>query len=345
MHNQDDSPSIAHPSLGPNELRVYECAAGFPRFSVGDLAAEMGLSEAEVEPVLQRLTALRLLRRSTAHPDLLTTVSPESAREQITRPVLRQISRLQADADRLRDQLDQLVPLYDKGAAHQLRREGVEVVPELAAVRQRLAELAAGARSEVLTSQPGGARPEEVLTEAMGRTKAVLARGIAMRTLYQHTAQFSQSTVAYVDQVAPLGAEIRTLGDGFNQLIVFDREVAVIQLRGNPLGAALIRDPHAVDFIVASFERAWAAAVPFPTAHGRAEAIAASENIKADIVRLLTAGDEDKAVARRMGMSIRTCQRHITEIMNRLGARNRVQLGYLLQQQEARDPAGSHQTE
>ncbi|MFI6684064.1 LuxR C-terminal-related transcriptional regulator [Streptomyces sp. NPDC050485] len=221
---------------------MYKCAARFLRFSVADLAAETGLPEAEVESVLRRLTALRLLRRSTAHPDLLTTVSPESAREQVTRPMLQQISLLQADADRLRDQLDQLVPL---------------------------------------------------------------------------------------------GAEIRTLGDGFNQLIVFDREVAVIQLRGNPLGAALIRDPHAVDFIVAAFERAWAAAVPFPTAHGRAQAIAASENIKADIVRLLTAGDEDKAVARRVGMSIRTCQRHITEIMNRLGARNRVQLGHLLHQQEA----------
>ncbi|MFF9765291.1 LuxR C-terminal-related transcriptional regulator [Streptomyces sp. NPDC014636] len=220
---------------------------------------------------------------------------------------------------------------------HRLRREGVEAVPDLDDVRKRLTQLSENVRTEVLTSQPGGARPEEVLTEAMERTKAVLARGIRMRTLYQHTAQFSQATVAYVDHVTPLGAEIRTLGDAFSRTIVFDRDVAVVPLRGNPRGAALIRDPHVVDFVVATFERAWAAAVPFPAEHGRAQAIAASEDIKADVVRLLAAGHDDKAIARRMGMTIRTCQRHITEIMSRLGARSRVHLGCLIHQQRLLD--------
>ncbi|MFI9244981.1 LuxR C-terminal-related transcriptional regulator [Streptomyces sp. NPDC053086] len=220
---------------------------------------------------------------------------------------------------------------------HRLRREGVEAVPDLDDVRKRLTQLSENVRTEVLTSQSGGARPEEVLTEAMKRTKAVLARGIRMRTLYQHTAQFSQATVAYVDHVTPLGAEIRTLGDAFSRTIVFDRDVAVVPLRGNPRGAALIRDPHVVGFVVATFERAWAAAVPFPAEHGRAQAIAASEDIKADVVRLLAAGHDDKAIARRMGMTIRTCQRNITEIMSRLGARSRVHLGCLIHQHRLLD--------
>ena len=337
MHGNDEAGQSDLPRLSPVEVRVYECATRVLRFSVAELAEAAGLPDRTTEAAVRRLAELRLLRRSTDYPELLTAVSPESARQQLTRPVLRRIAQLQATADRLSEDLDQLVPAYDAGAAHQVRREGVEVIPELSAVRHRLAELAAGVRSEVLTSQPGGARSEEVLSEAMDRTKRVLASGVQMRTLYQHTAQFSQTTVAYVEQVTSLGAEIRTLGDGFSQVIVLDREVAVIPLRGNPVGAALVRDPHMVDFIVAAFERAWSSAAPFPSEHGRAQAIAASETIKADIIRLLLTGEDDKVVARRMGMSIRTCQRHITEIMNRLGARNRVHLGFLLSRQDGSD--------
>ncbi|MYW67535.1 hypothetical protein GTY65_26205 [Streptomyces sp. SID8379] len=321
------------PLLSPTELRVYKSAAAVLRFSLADLAAATGLTEPEISAAVERLGELKLLRRSSYGPDLFTTVSPDSAREQLTRPLHRQITELQTASDRLREQLAQLSPVYEGGISHRLRKEGVEVVPDLAQVRVRLTELSASLRTEVLTSQPGGARAEEVLTEALARTRAVLARGIRMRTLYQHTAQFSQSTVAYADHVMPLGAEIRTLGDGFNRTIVFDRDVAVVPLRGNPQGAALIRDPHVIDFVVTAFERAWAAGIPFPTAHGRAQAIAASESIKADIVRLLATGHDDKVVARRMGMSLRSCQRHITEIMARLGAHNRVHLGYVIHQQ------------
>ncbi|MHA6760928.1 helix-turn-helix transcriptional regulator [Streptacidiphilus sp. PAMC 29251] len=333
MHGSEETRQSDLPRLSPVEVRVYECATRVLRFSIAELAEAAELPDQVAEEAVRRLTELRLLRRSTDYPELLTAVSPENAREQLTRPVLRRISQLQAAADRLSEDLDQLVPAYSAGAAHQARREGVEVIPELSTVRHRLADLAAGVRTEVLTSQPGGARSEEVLTEAMDRTRKVLASGVRMRTLYQHTAQFSQTTVAYVEQVTSLGAEIRTLGDGFHQVIVLDREVAVIPLRGNPVGAALVRDPHMVDFVVAAFERAWSAALPFPSEHGRTQAIAASETIKADIIRLLLTGEDDKAVARRMGMSIRTCQRHITEIMNRLGARNRVHLGFLLSRQ------------
>ncbi|MGI5530482.1 response regulator transcription factor [Streptomyces syringium] len=47
------------------------------------------------------------------------------------------------------------------------------------------------------------------------------------------------------------------------------------------------------------------------------------------IVRLLAAGLKDEAIARRLGMSLRTARRHIADIMETLGAESRFQAGML----------------
>lgn len=211
-----------------------------------------------------------------------------------------------------------------------MRRPAVEELHSVEAVRDQLTKLAAQAQFEVLTSQPGGARDEDVLQESMRRTEELLQRGVQMRTLYQHTAQFNSTTSAYVEIVTAMGAEVRTLGDGFMRMIAFDREVVVIELRNNPQGALVIREPSIAGFLIDTFDRTWGQAEEFPSDHGRDQAIFASDKTKKDIIRLLVLGEQDKVIARRMGMTVRTCQRHIAKIMERIGAKSRIHAGYLL---------------
>jgi DNA-binding NarL/FixJ family response regulator len=45
---------------------------------------------------------------------------------------------------------------------------------------------------------------------------------------------------------------------------------------------------------------------------------------------LLAAGYADEIVARRMGVSVRTCRTHIARLMRTLGASSRTHLGALL---------------
>ena len=56
----------------------------------------------------------------------------------------------------------------------------------------------------------------------------MLERGVKMRTLYQHSARRSSVTHKYVAAVTSRGAEVRTLDEFFNRMIVIDRRVAVI---------------------------------------------------------------------------------------------------------------------
>lgn len=292
-----------------------------------DDPAPDGISQEEAENAIQGLLKRRLLVAVGDVEVRFIAVSPEYASDEFAEPAERHARLLRSAADRLRDEL---TPVYENGLAQRLRRPAVEELHSVTVVREQLTKLAAQARFEVLTSQPGGARAEDVLRESMMRTEELLRRGVQMRTLYQHTAQFSAATAAYVEIVTGLGAEVRTLGDGFMRMISFDREVVVIELHNNPKGALIIREPNITGFLIATFERMWCQAEEFPANHGRDQAILASDKTKEDIIRLLAVGEQDKVIARRMGMTVRTCQRHIAKIMERIGATSRFHAGYLL---------------
>ncbi|MEV0412056.1 helix-turn-helix transcriptional regulator [Streptomyces sp. NPDC050448] len=71
-------------------------------------------------------------------------------------------------------------------------------------------------------------------------------------------------------------------------------------------------------------------AEPFPTTVSPDAARSLSDELRQTIVRLLSEGLEDKVIACRLGMSERTCQRHIAEIMRAAGAKSRFRAGYSL---------------
>ncbi len=102
----------------------------------------------------------------------------------------------------------------------------------------------------------------------------------------------------------------------------------------------MVREPSVVHFMTSAFERSWPGAEPFPTSVSPDAARSLSDELRRTIVRLLSEGLEDKVIARRLGMSERTCQRHIAEIMRAVGAKSRFQAGCLLSGHPPRDGAG-----
>ncbi|WP_250404492.1 LuxR C-terminal-related transcriptional regulator [Streptomyces cellostaticus] len=195
-------------------------------------------------------------------------------------------------------------------------------------INPMLEETAKECRTEVLTAQPGGPRPVDVLSQAQDRDIAMLERGVAMRTIYQHSARFSPATEAYAARLGEAGAEVRTLDILFPRLIVFDRRVAFIPASG--AGALCIRHAGVVSFLVSVFEMAWQAASPFASAYeSRREGFVVSD-VQQAISRLLLVEEKDAAIARRLGISERSCRQHVSKLMAQLGARNRTHLGFLL---------------
>ena len=293
----------------PVDTAVYDWVLTHRRLDLTALAEHLrrlGLDPAGAVGALHRLTEWQLVHRDPRDPAVGYAVAPDAAMTALAAPVEAAIRR-SPGAD---------------GAG-----QGLRVIASLPEVRAALDRASDSCREEVLTSQPGGgSRVPEAMEEALGRDHALLARGVRMRTLYHHTARFNGPSQAYVEAATGLGAEYRTAHELFGRLIVFDRELAFLPLSDGSWGALMVSQDSLVAYLCEIFEQSWALARPFAAAAEEGLEQVARE-LDRTIVRMLAAGLKDEAIARRLGMSLRTARRHIADIMTQLAAESRFQAG------------------
>ncbi|MGW7103498.1 LuxR C-terminal-related transcriptional regulator [Streptomyces sp. NPDC054838] len=330
MPAEDLDGSARNDGLSPAARLLYAYAVERRAFAAAEATVALG---ARAGTAITELAAAHLLQRAPGPgPERWSAVAPRAAAARALAPLALLVRETHDEMDRLRGRLEELVPAYEAGAAHRDPSGSghLELVTDLGAVRGLIAELVAGTECELLTSQPGGGRPPESLEESIGRDEALLARGVRMRAVYQHTARYSRPTAAYVERLTALGAQVRTVGDALMRMLVFDGRTGLMAVPDRSGAALVVREPNVVHFMKAAFERCWVAAEPFPVTVGPQAARSLTDELRQTIVRLLAEGLEDKVIARRLGMSERTCQRHIAGIMRAVGAKSRFQAGYLL---------------
>ncbi|ROQ82929.1 hypothetical protein OG322_09865 [Streptomyces sp. NBC_01260] len=202
---------------------------------------------------------------------------------------------------------------------------------DAAAFHTLINEMSTHCREELLLVLPSGARPCQAFPTARTIALDLLARGVRARLIYQHAIRGDLVTRALVRELTQHGAEVRTSAELIDPLVAFDREALVLphstdSSRGAGVtSAAAVRDPAVVAFACAAFENLWNTASPLiPDAKNTTHTI---DDLKKSIVRLLAMGHKDEMVARRLGISVRTCRRHIAEIMDEQGALSRFQAG------------------
>jgi len=191
-----------------------------------------------------------------------------------------------------------------------------------------LASLVGDAEEELLTAQPQDRRGVKQLGAEVGaRDIAALKRGVKMRTLYQHAARRGVDTRKYVAAVTAAGAEVRTLDEFFNRLIVVDRRVAIIPSHEGVNAAMVISDRSMVGYLVDMFERHWERARPFTSSESSLMRDIAAEQ-RAMTIRMLLEGRADPAGAKRLGVSPRTYAAYVADLKNEFEVETRFQLGY-----------------
>lgn len=203
-------------------------------------------------------------------------------------------------------------------------------------INRYLTSVVGDAESELLTAQPEGARSAAVLDAALERDKDALARGVRMRTLYQHSARRSLVTREYVEEITKVGAEVRTLDEFFNRLIVVDRRLAVVPGSAGTDVAVVIHDASLVAYLADIFERFWERAHVFSDRERSTEREIA-EDVHKMTVRMLVEGHSDNASAKRIGVSPRTYAGYVASLKAEYNVESRFQLGYAIAQKELRE--------
>ncbi|MFS3127513.1 LuxR family transcriptional regulator [Nocardioides sp. Bht2] len=264
-------------------------------------------------------------------------VDPNTVQAQVIAPLSSQGARLISESSAWSQIYSTLGQTYRRSPSTQIGQ-----VTELHGdeIDHFLASVVPSAQSELLTAQPQTGHSNTQQRIASDRDVAALKRGVTMRTIYQHAARRNRATRAYVAEVTSQGAEVRTLDEFFNRLIVVDREVALIPSGDNLSVALVIRDRGLIAYLVDMFERSWERGRPF-TSRDTSVIQSIAEEQRAMTIRLLIEGHSDATCAKRLGVSPRTYAAYVADLKREYDAETRFQLGYLLGQDAAHQDHGA----
>lgn len=275
-----------------------------------------------------------LMEFALLHPDpddanWLRPVPPSVALAQRLNPIEREITEHRRRSIELTDAFEPFMALSAQVSAptHAIRvLEGGE------RIQTALNLATAECHTEVLTVQPSNRISERNLLQGLERDRPLIERGVRIRTLYQHTARHNPEKLAYVARLSDGKVEYRTIDELVERLIICDETVAFIPTRDDQQVALELRHPGLVRYLVKVFEFMWGRAVPLTAGAPYETAPDGISEIQHSIAKLLVEGHVDEAIARRLGMNVRTCRAHIAKLATALGSGSRAQLGFLIAQ-------------
>ena len=280
----------------------------------------------ELHAALDQLRALGLVRRD---PEAGAWVGedPSIVQARVVSPLSQQGARLLDESSQWAQAFSVLSHAWRR--APQPMSQGPFTYLHDYAIDPFLAGLVAECEEEMLTAQPQTGRSASALATAVLRDTALLERGAKIRTLYQHSARRNSTTREYVAAVTIRGAEVRTLDEFFNRMIVVDRRVAVIPSPNDLKVAIAVREPFVVAYLVDVFERSWERARPFTSRDVSVmKDIAAEQRLMT--LRMLIEGHSDPVSAKRLGVSPRTYAGYVADLKEEFEAETRFQLGYTI---------------
>ncbi|MFJ6786925.1 helix-turn-helix transcriptional regulator [Streptomyces angustmyceticus] len=309
---------------------LYQLAARRQVLRVQDGAERLGWSTSRVTEAARRLVETGLLQPLHGDESAYVAVAPRAAASRLLVPLHSQIARIEQRSEEIRAELAVFQEVHDQALREAEHEQTIRTLTGAETIAEELSVATANCRYEVLSAQPGGGGAADGPWRPWEPDVTVAMRGVRLRTVFQHTARFSRPTKEYLTLVTQYGGEVRTLGEVFERMTVFDREVAFIPAQDSAERAVVIRQPGVVQFLTGVFERNWLTARPFESHNRATEVSQLISGVRMSILRLLAEGETDDAIARQVGLSVRTCRSHIAKIYQEFGARSRFHLGVLI---------------
>jgi sugar-specific transcriptional regulator TrmB len=318
--------------LGPEERKLFETVA---TSLYEEVALSGGLKESdpriapdgELRDSLELLLALNLLVHDGDN-GIYVPVDPSTVQSHVVGPMSQRGAELLGESSEWARAFSGLTQAWRRSPT---AVRGPITEFHLSAIQTFINGAVAEAEQELLTAQPQTGRERASLKSAAERDKAAIDRGVRMRTLYQHSARRHALTREYVSEVSAHGAEVRTLDEFFNRMIVVDRRLAIIPGPTGPNVAIAVQEPALVAYLVDVFERAWERARPF-TSTERSMMNDIAREQRAMTIRMLIEGHSDPVSAKRLGVSARTFAGYVADLKSEYDAETRFQLGYTMGQ-------------
>jgi len=202
--------------------------------------------------------------------------------------------------------------------------ERMEIVTGTAAVRTRVQRIMRCAHWEVSYFDK---HPHVVSTGDVSQELSALRRGVVVRAIYERAALTGR--LALIGRLVAAGEQVRIVASVPFKLLVVDRRWALVPVqRGDETHrAVLVRGSPILDALQTTFEGYWRRASTLDDDESAPPCAAASGEIDHALLTLLAAGVTDQAIARQLGLGLRTVQRRVSTLLRQLGAQTRFQAG------------------
>jgi hypothetical protein len=293
-------------SLGLDAVQeqLYERVLTQPGLAADDLTDDRA--------VLNQLVGLRLLRCTN---DRYTAVPPELALQRL-------LDDRQLELDRAAARVRELERLH-RATPDPDRQVPVQFVPgDEAPYFQSAIHATTRNQLRAFETPPYG-KPFD-LGDAEPEVGAI-HRGVRHRIVYSREAVEVQG-LDVLRLTLTIGEEARVAGEVPLRLSIFDDSVATLPLRtGRPVteGILVIRPSALLDSLIALFEQVWSTALPLTP--DLSDGLDPEDD--ETLIALLAAGMGDQAIARQLGISLRTVGRRVQRVQSSLNAATRFQAG------------------
>jgi DNA-binding NarL/FixJ family response regulator len=325
--------------LGVDERteRVYRELVQLGPCSVETLALRLGLERGLVVASIGVLEAKSLATRNAG--GLVHTAPPQLALGALLTAQRHALGQAELTAAALAE-------AYHAASAQQNAHELVEVVIGEDQVLQRLEHIQHNAEAELLklvqarVEVPAACDSE---AESVAQQRGVRYRVVVERAGLEGPHAHAMSGLTFAK---PIAEQVRVVEAVPTKLVIADRNTVILPLSeaGSPLLAAggedvdegpmalISRAPGLVNAMVGLFESVWQRALPMrAVVDGEAEAEpheALPTPLDLRILSLLLVGATDAAIAKQLGLGLRTVQRRVAHMMELAEVSTRLQLGW-----------------
>jgi DNA-binding CsgD family transcriptional regulator len=309
--------------LGEVEEQVYHALVRRMDATAADLADDVRTTPSAARAALAALVERGLALHGAGRPARYAAVAPDVAIE----PLLR---RQESALHDVRTHVHELMRVYNAGTSF-ARPEGViEVVTDVEELSRRWLAMQEATREEMR----GFDRPPYATPTGERRLNPVeyglLDRGVRYRVVYDRSVLELPGWVDEAAESVRRGEQARIGVDVPMKLAISDERLAIIPLArsGDSVLTAsyFIHPSPLLDAMVALFEAVWERSITLRAVTSPVEEPEAVSEDEQRLLVLFAGGATDRAASRALGWSERTVQRHVSRLMQRLGAETRFQI-------------------
>lgn len=318
--------------LSPSEESLYTVLIHSPRSTVAELAAYGSVSSQQATRDLHRLVQQGLANRLPGRQGRYIAVAPDIAIEPL-------LAKQEDELRQARLSSSNLMKAFHEASRQDHPAELVEIITGESNIRSRTDQLPDAAREQIR----GFDRPPYVMPveENINQEANRIRDGVSYRVVYSAQAVMWPGRLeGDIREACAAGEQARVRPDLPTKLWIVDDKLAMIPVKSRQNAIAtsfIVRPCDLLDSLIALFEAEWERAIPLRAFLGEEPSgadAAEPEETRTAILSCLAAGLTDEGIARSLGCSLRTAQRHIRRLMQDLNATSRFQAGMEARQRD-----------